>query len=178
MGGTYWKCHHRHRHFHYKILTAREVQVISCPVLLLPCTQRHVSMHAVADHIVLWKLIVYLSIALMLTRRKTLYDNFKLASRRAKKGSYFGHKFSEKTKSHWLASVFYLADDVTRRGWRLRHHSFNDILAHWEANRYCRVMLWASLSNSCDNILVMYREQAIRAVYDSSDTYHFSRLFA
>ena len=74
-----------------------------------------------------------------------------------------------------MASVFYLADDVTRRGWRLRHHSFNDILAHWEANRCCTVMLWASLSNSCVNIRIL----------DAGDTrrlwrfrYHFFRLLA
>ena len=42
--------------------------------------------------------------------------NIKLASRRAKKVTYFGHKLSEKNKFPRLASVFYLPDDVTRRG--------------------------------------------------------------
>ena len=50
-------------------------------------------------------------------------------------------------------SSFYLADS---HGWGLRHHSFNDVLARWEANRN-RSAIRASMYT--------FWKQAIRAVH-------------
>ena len=90
-----------------------------------------------------------------------------------KKVPILGINYQRRKIPHWLASVFYLADDVTRRGWHLRHHSFNGILAHWEVNRCCTMMLWASLCNSCVNIRILEAGD-MRRLWRFRD--HFSRL--
>ena len=100
-----------------------------------------------------------------------IYHQF--ASRRTKKGTYFGHQ--RRTKSP-LIGISFLSCWRRYAPWMTPSASpFNDILAHWKANRWCTVMLWASLSNSCVNIRIL----------DAGDTrslwrfrYHFFRLLA